>query len=331
MSHLNYTPKRRTMSMAELNHAKTLNNRLEKHLRSIAALTGEERLLSQAERVHYCSTYWQGFYCPSCGKYHDMHTTGCKHRLCPICATRASRVTAMQAMEAIQLIKQESPEVQLSLLTLTQQNVQGEELANEISRMLDGWWKLGNSKTFRKRVYGWARTIEIVPALANDGTYHPHIHAILLHFGDIPDISWFISHWRSSMALNYQPICDIRPVMDVQGSVFEVSKYVSKLTRVYDNSDRELEHVMYMNQAMYNRRLRSYGGAWRKARTKLGQIQVEEMSDDAISEYGEVTDLSGRCPDCGSGTIAATLRWAGLRYEVEPEDQRVLPFSALLT
>lgn len=329
MSHCHYTPSRRLMSMAELNHNKTLNIRLSEHLRSLAEEYNDRRYQSQSERVKYCSTWWNGFYCESCGKYHGMHTTGCKHRLCPICATRAARVTAIQAVEAISYVKGHMPELRLSLLTLTQRNVPGPDLNNELSAILKTWAHLQNQRGFRAACCGWARTVEIVPALALDGTYHPHVHAILLHEKGLPSAEWFAEKWRSGMGLDYIPVVDLRPITDEEGAVFEVSKYVCKMTRVYDGTEHEHDHVRYMTQAMNNRRLRTYGGEWRKARIALNMMHAEDLDDDALDEYGELNDLSGACPGCGSGTVPACLRWSGLRYSSIPNEIRVIPMDRL--
>ena len=316
--------------MAELNTWKALNIRLSEHLASIGIETGEHKYISQAERVKHCSTFWNGFYCESCGKFHGMHTTGCKNRLCPICATRTARVTAIQAVEAIEKVKQQHPECCLSLLTLTQRNVSGPDLASEISKMLAAWTYVINRQPAR-RLIGWARTIEIVPAIDGGSKYHPHIHAILIHasYNSLPSVSWWQAAWMQGMKLDYYPVCDLRPIKDEQGAVFEVSKYVSKMTRVYDGSANEHNHVRYMSEAMQSRRLRSYGGEWRKARIALNITDAEDLDDDALDEYGELNDLSGKCPGCGSGTVPACLRWSGLRYVNIPDQIKVIPISNL--
>ena len=330
MSHCNYTPSRRLLSMAELNTWKTLNIRLADHLRSLGEETGEHRYFSKADRAKYCSTFWNGFFCESCGKFHGMHTTGCKNRLCPICATRTARVTAIQAVEAIDKVQQKYPECKLSLLTLTQRNIAGPDLSQEISKMLKGWSYLINRAPVR-RLIGWARTIEIVPAINGGTMYHPHIHAIIIHHphNNLPSVTWFQQAWKEGMGLDYFPVCDLRPIEDEQGAVFEVSKYVSKMTRVYDGSANEHDHVRYMSEAMESRRLRTYGGEWRKARIELNITDAEELDDDALDEYGELNDLSGACPNCGSGTVPACLRWSGLRYVSIPDQIEVIPIKDL--
>ena len=329
MSHCHYTPSRRVMSMAELNHNKTLNIRLADHLQSLAVETGDAKYASQANRARYCSTFWSGFYCESCGKFHSMHTTGCKHRLCPICATRQSRVTAMQAVEALRWMRGRREGLRVSLLTLTQRNVPGEGLSEEIGRMLIGWAHIQNSRVFRTVTEGWARTIEVVPGINQDGTYHPHVHALIVHEMKLPPVEWWAERWKTGMHLDYLPVCDLRPVEDEEGAVFEVSKYVSKLTRIYDGTAAEHDHVRYLSEALYNRRLRSYGGDWRKARLQLNMMDAEKMPDDALDEYVE-NRLDDSCPQCGKATVASCLRWSGLRYNVVPNDIRVIPVNALL-
>ena len=221
------------------------------------------------------------------------------------------------------------PDLRLSLLTLTQRNVPGDDLNNEINSILKAWAHIQNQRGFRNAVCGWARTVEIVPALALDGTYHPHVHAILLHRAGLPSAEWFAEKWAAGMELDYTPVVDLRPIVDEEGAVFEVSKYVCKMTRVYDGTEHEHDHVRYMTQAMNNRRLRTYGGEWRKARIALNMMHAEELDDDALDEYGEINDLSGACPGCGSATVPACLRWSGLRYTGVPNDIRVIPMSKL--
>ena len=311
-----YNPSRATLSMGDLNSAKKQNLKLCDALTSIYDTTHDDRYASMAGRVRTCATYWQGFYCPTCHKYHYMHTTGCHHRLCAICAVRASRVVARQAMEAIEYIRQDDPSIKCSLLTLTQRNVSGDDLARQIDTMLAAWSALRHRREFARNVNGWARTIEIVPALHSDD-YHPHIHAILIHHDDLgvcANGAWWARAWCTAMQLDYYPIVDIRPIADLQGAVYEVSKYVSKLSRVFDDTSRVVDNVRYIGDAMYNRQLRTYGGDWLRARRALNQLRVEQLDDDTISEYGDVTDLSGTCASCGTQLAAVCLAWAGLRY-----------------
>lgn len=318
MSHSHYISKRAGLSMTDLNTSKKQVLRLSAHLRTLYQETGDERYQAAAARSATCSTYWQGFYCPICNTYHHMHTTGCKHRLCPICAVRASRVVARQATEAADYMLSQDGDIRCSLLTLTQRNVSGEKLSQEIDSMLAAWQALRHLRAFSRNVIGWARTIEIIPA--KDGeSYHPHIHAIIMHkdLGCLAAGAWWARAWCSAMKLDYFPIVDIRPISDMKGAVYEVSKYVSKLSRVYDGTSRELEHVRYIGDAMYQRQLRTYGGAWLKARRALNMARVEQMDDDSISQYGDMLNAEGTCRNCSTELKAVCLSWAGLTYVVD--------------
>lgn len=318
MSHLHYSIKSRGLSMAELNSAKAQSLKLAKDLQAIYQESNQEKYASMAGRVRYCSTFWQGFYCAKCGKFHQMHTTGCKHRLCPICAVRSARVVAVQAMEAIEDISSRYPSSICSLLTLTQKNVDGRNLCSTIDSMLSAWQKLRHIRRFNREIIGWARTIEIIPAL-DDISYHPHIHAIIVHEPNAEvsmNGAWWSNSWRDCMGLDYQPIVDVRQIEDRQGAVYEVSKYVSKLSRIY-GSQNELNHVKYIGDAMYNRQLRTYGGEWLKARRNLNQLAVEKMDDDAISEYGELA--TDKCAICNTQMTAVCLSWSGLTYLFDHE------------
>lgn len=334
--HPNYTIKPRGVSMGELNVSKIMSRRLEEHLRALYNETGDWRFRSQADRVHLCSTFWQGYFCPSCKKYHHMHSTGCRHRLCAICASKAARVTAAQALEVMEIIHDRYKDkggVRVYLLTLTQRNVPGEELAAEVDHMLQAWREIVNSRYMRYHVLGAARTVEIVPALAQDGTMHPHIHALLvLHARDIPRGAQAWSEaWRAAMGLDYEPVCDIRPCDDDAGAVYEVSKYVSKLTRVYDGSPHEHDNVRWLAEAICGRRLRTYTGIWRKIRAEINAQEPEQMESDELDEYGLSCDVSGDCPQCGTHMTYSVLTWAGLMYRQGYADdtrpQSIIPAS----
>ena len=315
MSQNNDTTSRSTLSMSDLNRTKKTSLKLAAHLKTLHERTGDQRYLSQATRVHYCSTFWQGFYCEKCGKFHHMHTTGCRHRLCPTCAVRASRVVAVQAMEALEHIRIVLPDISCSLLTLTQRNVPGESLNGEIDAVLKAWQALRHLRPFGRHVLGWARTIEIIPALDGRG-YHPHIHAIIIHrnLGPLSHPGWWSQSWRECMKLDYNPIVDIRPIEEERGAIYEVSKYISKMSRIYVGGERELENVQWIGDAMHQRQLRTYGGCWLKARRVLNQLRVEQLSDDELSEYGEALDTRGACVDCETPLKAVCLSWAGLTY-----------------
>lgn len=272
-------------------------------------------LLVTADRVAQCSSVWTGFKCPECGRLHGMMTYGCKHRLCPLCSVRKSRAVAAQAMQVIESIQRKYADLDYHLLTLTQRNVSAEQLPDEIDRLLNAWSSLRFLRLVRRDLIGWARTIEIT--VGSDGTYHPHIHAILLLKKGSPlstQAAWR-ALWKESLHLQYEPICDCRPLSDT-AAVYEVSKYVTKVSKVLGNPNlgQCYDDVDAITTAVYGRRLRSYGGIWAKERKALRMVDVDTMDDGQLSAVGNMIDGHEKC-ECGADVEAVCLIWSGMEYK----------------
>lgn len=288
------------------------------YLQSIEAQYSVDQSRNQlaSARVRDCSTYWTGYKCPKCGRLHRMVTYGCKHRLCPICATRKSRAVAAQAMQVMLFFEQTGvlSEYDFCLLTLTQKNVSAEALPREIDNMMHAWAKLRYIRKIQRELVGWARTVEIT--VGSDGSYHPHIHCILMLKKGSPlrESSVWRSLWASVLQLQYEPICDCRPITDV-GAVYEVSKYVTKVGRILDNPDlgQCFDDVKTIGNAIYGRRLRSYGGEWAKVRRALRMVAVDDMDDGELDAAGAMLDGHDKC-DCGAAVEAVCLYWSGMEY-----------------
>lgn len=276
------------------------------------------QMMVRSTRVRDCSTYWQGFKCPQCGRLHGMTTYGCHHRLCPICSVRKSRATAAQAMQVINQVQRECIEQQTSydysLLTLTQRNVPAEELNAEITRMLNAWSSLRYLRQVRRELIGWARTIEIT--VGQNGTYHPHIHCILItkQGSELTTTNAWRRIWREAMSLDYQPICDCRAITEVN-AVYEVSKYVTKLAKIFEQPlGYVYDDVKVIGDATYKRRLRSYGGRWAAIRREMKMVDVEEMDDGVLNATAALLDGHDRC-ECGHELEPVCLIWSGMDYK----------------
>jgi len=284
--------------------------------------TGDNACFARASYVQQCSSWWQGLKCPTCGQLHSMITYGCHHRLCPICSVRKSRAVAAQAMQVIAQV-QEKGEYDYSLLTLTQRNVPAEALRGEIDRMLSAWSSVRYLRQIRRDLVGWARTIEIT--VGRDGTYHPHIHCILITRPRSPlsqSATWR-QIWAQAMDLNYDPVCDCRPIKDIT-AIYEVSKYVTKLAKVFDGPLGEVyDTVKTLEGATYHRRLRSYGGLWASIRRAMAMVDVDEMDDGALDAAGAMLDGHDDVCSCGTKFEPVCLIWSGMDYEeVSPSWQR---------
>ena len=214
----------------------------------------------------------------------------CEDRLCPLCAVKASRRIAANARTVIERARAEA-NLRPYMLTLTQRNCKESELKERVSDMLRAWYAIIHDlRGQKKHVVGYARTVEIT--VGRDGTYHPHVHAILLMSPDAPKemlrARYWALLWQKYMSTQaYQgdtiPICDIRPIRpnkrkkltSMAAAAAEVAKYTAKSGQILSRAGA-YEHILAIDQAISGRRLRSYGGVWRTIRA---QMKLE----DAIS------------------------------------------------
>lgn len=297
--------------------------------------SGSEAIAARAARVAGCSQVWQGFRCPDCGQLHGMVSYGCHDRLCPICAAKLARATAAQALQAMAVMQTDKTMQACGwgLLTLTIRNVPGAELANAIDAMLHHWSLLRRLRPVARVLVGWARNIEITYN-ASARTFHPHIHCIVAvsepalcvasqthpepgsGVPTYPATQW-AAWWRQAAGLSYMPVCDIRPLQNLD-AVFEVSKYVTKPGSLFDRGLSfavRKRVVRTIAEAIFNRRLRSYGGAWLRARRALHMVAAEDLSDAELDSVSAT--LESGC-QCGSTqpAVPIVLQWAGLKYSV---------------
>lgn len=279
---------------------------------------GYEAGITLANRVKQCAEVIEAVVCPTCGQIHSTKTWGCHHRLCPLCSLRESRATAHQARLVMTYLGLDQ-KYTYALLTFTQRNVLGEDLEEEIERLIAAWSSLRFLRDIRRHVAGWARTTEIT--VSSDGkTYHPHIHVILVLDKEAPEVMNGSDYWRKVWAralnLDYTPICDCRPVKDIN-AVYEVSKYITKVSKLLENKN---PYTLYTNvstiaNAIYGRRLRSYGGIWAKARRNMAMREAEDMTDYELDQIETIDHKYTNCAACGnSETETMILLWSGMDY-----------------
>jgi len=275
---------------------------------------GEEEknstIQAKAVRVAQCSEYWTGLFCPYCGRIAHLYTYGCKDRLCPLCAHRKARAVAAQAMQVVRQL-----EGVPALLTLTIRNVSAEELAETVDGLLAGWRKIYESRPMKKKMIAWARTLEITYNDAYED-YHPHIHVIMyIHDHQLLRADYWDEIWRGVMNLDYHPILEVHEIVgDASKAVYEVSKYVTKMSRIFKLSHEECyEVVKVMSKTIYKRRLKAYGGEWGKVRRKMSMKEVDTMDDGEIDMLAAQLD-GDVC--CSSRMIPIVLEWSGMEYKM---------------
>lgn len=207
----------------------------------------------------------------------------CEDRMCPICSARMSRRIAANARVVIERAQAEA-DVQCYFLTLTQKNCTDDELSSRIDDMLKSWYAIIHDlRSHKKYLAGYARTVEIT--VSRDNTYHPHVHALLLLDKSAPKEMMRARYWahlwmKYMNTTLYQgdvvPICDIRKVKSnprkrlsgEAAAAAEVAKYVTKSSSILSHAGA-YEHILTIDKAISGRRLRSYGGLWRRIRADL--------------------------------------------------------------
>jgi len=201
----------------------------------------------------------------------------------------------------------------LWLLTLTQRNVAAADLGREMDKLLSAMQSIRQIRDVRRHLLGSARNIEVTYNWAKK-TYHPHVHLILILSPDAPsEMSHFLywrDLWRRLMKLDYDPICDLRPIEDQEGAICEVSKYCIKPSSIFGLQlpPAQLDQVVHtLNGVLAGRRLVSYTGIWRKARLALKQREPDEDL-----EHDDTQNVCG----CGAALMDAVLRWDGLEYDI---------------
>lgn len=207
------------------------------------------------------------------------------------------------------------------MLTLTQRNCLADILPSRIDDMLAAWRAICHSlRGMRRYLHGYARTIEIT--VGRDGLYHPHIHAIMIMDRDTPKAMLRAGYWANLWAdymgtdayQSCKPICDIRPIRpnkrrnctSAASAAAEVSKYTAKVGSILSRSDA-YERILAIDAAIRGRKLRSYGGVWRKIRSELRLSDTEPLE--------EATTLLSNAP-------LEIWHWSGAEYRRVDDTRR---------
>jgi len=167
-----------------------------------------------------------------------LRTAGfCRVRTCAVCQWRRSMKHKARLLERLPKIGVQYSGHRWLFLTLTIRNCEIGELRDSIQLLISGFTRLRRSGEFP--AVGWIRTVEVTRG--NDGSAHPHLHCLLLvkpsYFstGYIKAVTW-VSLWRRSMKLNYDPIVDVRAVKPnprrstdrLESVIAEIAKYSTK-------------------------------------------------------------------------------------------------------
>lgn len=196
-----------------------------------------------------------------------LTTFYCSERLCPLCG----------AIRTAQLIESYSEEIDswgddCFMVTLTLPNCNGDELKQYIADMSKRFTLCVRSV---KRTTGEVRAIrKIECTYSEDGTFHPHIHALIK---GVDTANAIRDQWKKKTIKNDEYLADV--AQDVRkcrpGSVKEVFKYLTKISSKGYFNPEMLDTVIC---AMFGRRtLQNYGFTIAK------EEKLENIADDELN------------------------------------------------
>lgn len=268
------------------------------------------RFFNREERSRMCATVLQ--FKKDTEQKRKLHQAYfCQLRLCPVCNWRRSLKIFSQVSKIIQAIEQDREHAYI-FLTLTQKNVSGEELDQELDKMMKAWNRFLGYKKVKDVVKGSYRGLEITydkeskitkrmyqekkdyykklglkvgNKNPNFDMYHPHFHVLIVVRKGYFTSKEYLSHevwrelWAKAMRLDYLPQVNVKRVKgNTAEAVAEVAKYSAKDSDYVIEKDLDLSMnvVETLDYALQRRRLVSFSGIMKEWHKKLNLDDVED-------------------------------------------------------
>ncbi|MFR3995034.1 protein rep [Intestinibacter bartlettii] len=268
------------------------------------------RFFNREERSRMCATVLQ--FKKDTEQKRKLHQAYfCQLRLCPVCNWRRSLKIFSQVSKIIQAIEQDREHAYI-FLTLTQKNVSGEELDQELDKMMKAWNRFLGYKKVKDVVKGSYRGLEITydkeskitkrmyqekkdyykklglkvgNKNPNFDMYHPHFHVLIVVRKGYFTSKEYLSHevwrelWAKAMRLDYLPQVNVKRVKgNTAEAVAETAKYVAKDSDYVIEKDLDLSMnvVETLDYALERRRLVSFSGIMKEWHKKLNLDDTED-------------------------------------------------------
>lgn len=258
-------------------------------------------LMNRAIRVKDCGSFLE-FHVNEHDK--KLHTANfCKDRLCPMCNWRRSLKIFGQVSRIMDVLEKDG--YQFLFLTLTVRNCTGEELADTVQTIYDGWRYFYNKNSiFKGSVVGSFRSLEVTRN-HKTGLFHPHLHVVLVVRPDyfngknyIKQSKW-ADMWKKACNLDYIPIVDVRKILPddskgLAGAVAEVSKYAVKSSDMFRGGDMSeiSDTVSVFLDSLSGRRLCGFTGVFSSVRKQLQLDDIENGNLVNIDEDNIRSDVA---------------------------------------
>lgn len=235
----------------------------------------------------------------------QMYT--CKNKQCAICSWRRSMKYQVQISKIVEEAMIRKPKGRFLFLTLTVENISGENLNNELSKLTEAFRRLMMYKKVSKNLIGFLRATEVTRNELMD-TYHPHIHVLLFvsptYFKNkdnyLSQDEW-TELWQKSAKLDYRPIVDVRAIKpknektsDIRSAILETAKYPVKPMELTVESAKVVDELQ---KGLYRKRQIAFGGLFKQIKKELELDDIENGDlinlgdDDTPISDGEVISV----------------------------------------
>lgn len=232
----------------------------------------------------------------------------CKNKLCPICNWRRAMKYSYQSSLILEEAVKREPKGKFLFLTLTIENIAGNELNSALSKLTKAFKRLFKRAKVQKNLIGFIRATEVTVEEKREGFYHPHLHVLLMIKSSYFNKNDYISQsewtelWRNSLKADYTPIVNIKSVKNKDTNVFdkdglkkailETAKYPVKPINFDDNNLKVIDDLY---NGLYRKRQLAYGGLFKKIKTELKLDDLENGDlikiDEKTGEISEGTKL----------------------------------------
>lgn len=228
----------------------------------------------------------------------------CKVRLCPMCAWRRSLKIFGQVSQVMNIAKGETSN-KFIFVTLTQRNVTGSELKEEIDRLYKAFNKLMERKKIKLMSLGWFRALEVTYN-SETNTFHPHFHMVIMvksfyhkNKNLYIDQEELTEMWKQSLKIDYTPIVHMEAVKIKKGktietAVAEIAKYTVKesdlIIKDQDGCfdlDKTDDNIRILDDALAYRRLTAFGGQLKEIHNLL-KLDDAENGDLVNTDQSDI-------------------------------------------
>lgn len=257
----------------------------------------------KAFRVKECGTFLEyKVFKTQDKKLHNANF--CKVRLCPMCAWRRSLKIFGQVSQVMNIAKGETSN-KFIFVTLTQKNVSGDELKNEIDNLYKSFNRLMLRKKIKLMSLGWFRALEVTYN-AETNTFHPHFHMVIMvkdfyhrNKNLYIDQAEMTEMWKQSLKIDYTPIVHIEAVKIKKGktietAVAEIAKYTVKESDLIIKDDDGVfdldqtdENIRILDDALAFRRLTAFGGQLKEIHNLL-KLDDAENGDLVNTDQADI-------------------------------------------